>query len=107
MNKPENRAREFVSFGGIGSASALAKFYAMLANDGEINDRKFFTSNTIKLMATIISDGLDRVFEIPMAFSAGLMKDAPGAERKLYGPSSNAFGHPGAGGSHTFAEPEY
>src|SRR5204863_845723 len=47
MNKPENRAREFVSFGGIGSASALAKFYAMLANDGEINDRKFFTSNTI------------------------------------------------------------
>src|SRR5438045_1887780 len=106
MNKPENRAREFVSFGGIGSASALAKFYAMLANDGEINDRKFFTSNTIKLMATIISDGLDRVFEIPMAFSAGLMKDAPGAERKLYGPSSNAFGHPGAGGSHAFADPE-
>src|SRR5213080_1099105 len=106
MNKPENRAREFVSFGGIGSASALAKFYAMLANDGEINDRKFFTSNTIKLMATIISDGLDRVFEIPMAFSAGLMKDAAGPARKLFGPSSNVFGHPGAGGSHAFADPE-
>src|SRR5438874_12392602 len=106
MNKPENRAREFVSFGGIGSASALAKFYAMLANDGEINGRKFCTSNTIKLMTTIISDGLDRVFEIPTAFSAGLMKDAPGAERKLFGPSSNAFGHPGAGGSHAFADPE-
>jgi hypothetical protein len=41
MNKPENRAREFVSFGGIGSASALAKFYAMLANDGEINGGNF------------------------------------------------------------------
>ena len=106
MNKPENRAREFVSFGGIGSASALAKFYAMLANDGEINDRKFFTSDTIKLMATTISDGLDRVFEIPIAFSAGLMKDAAGVERKIFGPSSNAFGHPGAGGSHAFADPE-
>jgi len=106
MNKPENRAREFVSFGGIGSASALAKFYAMLANGGEINGRKFFTSDTLKLMATTISDGLDRVFEIPTAFSAGLMKDATGAERKLFGPSRNAFGHPGAGGSHAFADPE-
>jgi CubicO group peptidase (beta-lactamase class C family) len=106
MNKPENRAREFVSFGGIGSASALAKFYAMLANSGEINGRKFFTSDTLKLMTTTISDGLDRVFEIPTAFSAGLMKDATGAERKLFGPSSRAFGHPGAGGSHAFADPE-
>jgi CubicO group peptidase (beta-lactamase class C family) len=106
MNKPENRAREFVSFGGIGSASALAKFYAMLANGGEINGRKFFTSDTIKLMTTTTSDGLDRVFEIPTAFSAGLMKDAAGAERRLFGPSGNAFGHPGAGGSHAFADPE-
>jgi CubicO group peptidase (beta-lactamase class C family) len=106
MNNPENRAREFVSFGGIGSASALAKFYAMLANAGEINGRKFFTSDTIELMTTTISDGLDRVFEIPTAFSAGLMKDAADAERKLFGPSTNAFGHPGAGGSHTFADPE-
>jgi CubicO group peptidase (beta-lactamase class C family) len=106
MNKPENREREFVSFGGIGSASALAKFYAMLANDGEINDRKFFASDTLKLMATTISDGLDRVFEIPTAFSAGLMKDAAGLDRKRFGPSSRAFGHPGAGGSHAFADPE-
>src|SRR5437660_2666103 len=106
MNKPENRAREFVSFGGIGSASALSKFYAMLANGGEINDRKFFKSDTIKLMATTISDGLDRVFEIPIAFSAGLMKDAAGVERKVFGPSSLAFGHPGAGGSQALADPE-
>jgi len=106
MNKPENRAREFVSFGGIGSASALAKFYAMLANGGEINDRKFFTSDTIKLMTTTISDGLDRVFEIPTAFSAGLMKDAAKTERKLFGPSTDAFGHPGAGGSQAFADLE-
>jgi CubicO group peptidase (beta-lactamase class C family) len=106
MNKPENRAREFVSFGGIGNASALAKFYAMLANGGEITGRKFFTSDILRLMTTTMSNGLDRVFEIPTAFSAGLMKDAAGAEQKLFGPSSNAFGHPGAGGSHAFADPE-
>ena len=106
MNKPENRARDFVSFGGIGSASALAKFYAMLANGSKIDGRKFFTSDTFKLMTTTISDGLDRVFEIQTAFSAGFMKNAAKTERKLFGPSSNAFGHPGAGGSHAFADPE-
>jgi CubicO group peptidase (beta-lactamase class C family) len=106
MNKPENRAREFVSFGGIGSAFALARFYAMLANGGEIDGRKLFTSDTIKLMTTTISDGPDRVFEIPTAFSAGLMKDAAKMDRKLFGPATNAFGHPGAGGSHAFADPD-
>ncbi len=106
MNKPENRARDFVSFGGIGSASALAKFYAMLANGSKIDGRKFFTSDTFKLMTTTISDGLDRVFEIQTAFSAGFMKNAAKTERKFFGPSSNAFGHPGAGGSHAFADPE-
>ena len=106
MNKPENRAREFVSFGGIGSATALAKFYAMLANGGQIDGRKFFGDDALKLMTTTVSDGLDRVFEIPTAFSAGLMKDAAKAERNLFGPSANAFGHPGAGGSHAFADSE-
>ena len=106
MNKPANRARDFVSFGGIGSASALAKFYAMLANGGEIGGRRFFGDESINLMTTTISDGLDRVFEIPTAFSAGFMKDSASAGRKIFGPSTNAFGHPGAGGSHAFADPE-
>jgi CubicO group peptidase (beta-lactamase class C family) len=106
MNKPENRAREFVSFGGIGSASALAKFYAMLANGGEIGGREFFNNETIKLMTTTMTDGVDRVFEIPTSFSAGLMKDSAALRRKIFGPAAAAFGHPGAGGSHAFADPE-
>src|SRR5689334_758926 len=106
MNKPANRSRDFVSFGGIGNASALAKFYAMLANGGEIGGHRFFGTDTIKLMTTTISDGLDRVFEIPTAFSAGFMKDSASTHRKIFGPSANAFGHPGAGGSHAFADLE-
>jgi CubicO group peptidase (beta-lactamase class C family) len=106
MNKPANRARDFVSFGGIGCASALAKFYAMLANGGEIGGRRFFGNASIKLMTTTISEGVDRVFEIPTAFSAGFMKDSASVRRKIFGPSSKAFGHPGAGGSHAFADSE-
>lgn len=106
MNTPENRAHAFVSFGGIGSAASLAKFYAMLANGGELAGRRFFSRPTIAQMTTTLAAGVDRVFEIPTAFSAGFMKDAPGTERRIFGPASLAFGHPGAGGSHAFADPE-
>ena len=65
-----------------------------------------------------LSDGIDRVFQIPTAFSAGFMKDSRRtrenltalsnqvSERPIFGNSMEAFGHPGAGGSHAFADPE-
>ncbi|HEY2614403.1 MAG TPA: serine hydrolase domain-containing protein, partial [Chthoniobacterales bacterium] len=106
MNSRENRALPLVSFGGIGSASSLAKFYALLANGGECNGRRVFKSETIAQMTTILSSGIDRVFQIPTAFSAGFMKDPPENQPKIFGPSPLAFGHPGAGGSHAFADPE-
>ena len=57
-------------------------------------------------MKTTLSDGIDRVFQIPTAFSAGFMKDSEKSARKIFGQSASAFGHPGAGGSHAFADPE-
>jgi CubicO group peptidase (beta-lactamase class C family) len=106
INTPAIRAQPIVSFGGIGSASALAKFYSMLANDGKLGEQTFFSEETIAWMTTTLSDGMDRVFQIPTAFSAGFMKDPRNAVRRMFGPSPNAFGHPGAGGSHAFADPE-
>jgi CubicO group peptidase (beta-lactamase class C family) len=107
MNSRENRARPIVSFGGIGSTTSLAKFYAMLANGGELDGRRFFAPETIAQMTTPLASGIDRVFQIPTAFSAGFMKDPPDATRRMFGPSPLAFGHPGAGGSHAFADPEH
>jgi CubicO group peptidase (beta-lactamase class C family) len=106
MNAPDVRGLSFVSFGGIGSASSLAKFYAMLSNRGEIDGRSFFNEKTLGWMTTTVTAGLDLVFQIPTAFSAGFMKDPPQTSRRIFGPSSLAFGHPGAGGSHGFADPE-
>jgi CubicO group peptidase (beta-lactamase class C family) len=106
MNDPDIRAQPNVSFGGIGSASALAKFYSMLANGGRLNGETFFSQQTLARMTTTLSDGCDRVFQIPTAFSAGFMKDSRDAARKMFGPSATSFGHPGAGGSHAFADPE-
>jgi CubicO group peptidase (beta-lactamase class C family) len=106
MNDPDIRAQPNVSFGGIGSPSALAKFYSMLANGGKLNGQTFFSQETMARMTTTLSDGFDRVFQIPTAFSAGFMKDSRHAARKMFGASATSFGHPGAGGSHTFADPE-
>src|SRR5436305_87113 len=106
MNDPQMRAQPNVSFGGIGSASTLAKFYSILANGGEFNGQIFFSPETIERMTTTLSDGPDRVFQIPTAFSAGFMKDSRDSARRLFGPSARSFGHPGAGGSHAFADPE-
>src|SRR5439155_6170599 len=41
MNTPEARTASFPAFGGIGTAAALAKFYAMLANGGELDGHCF------------------------------------------------------------------
>jgi hypothetical protein len=71
MNDPHIRAQPNVSFGGIGSASALAKFYSMLANGGELNGRFSFHQKH----RTDDNDIIGRCrpcFQIPTAFSAGL-----------------------------------
>ncbi len=61
-------------------------------------------------MATTLSQGHDRVLLMETAFSAGFMRDPVDASgrktRTIFGPSLRAFGHPGAGGSHAFADPE-
>src|SRR5215831_12956203 len=106
MNDPHIRAQPIVSFGGIGSASALAKFYSMLANGGKFEGQTFFSEKTIAWMTTTIEDGMDSVFQIPTAFSAGFMKDSRLTAKKMFGPPRTSFGHPGAGGSHAFADPE-
>ncbi len=110
LNTPEARAASFPGFGGIGTAHALGKFYAMLASGGSLEGRRFFEPWTLDWMTTTLTQGDDRVLHMETAFSAGFMRDPVGAdgnkERQHFGPSLRAFGHPGAGGSMAFADPE-
>jgi CubicO group peptidase (beta-lactamase class C family) len=109
MNKPEALTTGFPGFGGVGTAHGLAKFYAMLARGGEWDGRRYFDSPTLDWMSTTIDQGPDRVLLIDTAFSCGFMRDPINPEghklRATFGPSLHAFGHPGAGGSHAFADP--
>jgi CubicO group peptidase (beta-lactamase class C family) len=110
MNTPAVRAAAIPSLGGIGSASARAKFYAMLAAGGVWEGRHYFGRHTLEHMTRTLSQGHDKVLRLETAFSAGFMRDpVDGEGRKLratFGPSPRAFGHPGAGGSLAFADPD-
>jgi CubicO group peptidase (beta-lactamase class C family) len=110
MNAPAVRSASLPSLGGIGSASALSKFYAMLAAGGEFEGRRYFSEQAMAWMTTPLAQGLDRTLQTETAFSAGFMLDPVDAEgrkkRTTFGPSVTAFGHPGAGGSLAFADPE-
>lgn len=110
MNTPEARRVSIPSFSGIGAARALGKFYAMLANGGQLDGQTFFSPAVSYGMTEILTTGLDRILCLQTAFSAGFMQDPldTGGQkmRRVYGPSLCAFGQPGAGGSHAFADPE-
>ena len=109
MNKPEVLTASFPGFGGVGTARGLAKFYAMLANRGVLDGRSFFDTRILDWMTTTLTQGHDRVLLMETAFSAGFMRDPFDGNcektRALFGPSLSAFGQPGAGGSHAFADP--
>jgi CubicO group peptidase (beta-lactamase class C family) len=110
LNTEEARTASFPGFGGIGTAHALGKFYAMLACDGALDGRTYFQPETLRWMSQTLCQGDDKVLLTDTAFSAGFMRDPVNAygqkSRQIFGPSHQAFGHPGAGGSHAFADME-
>lgn len=106
MNEPKAWASGLPAMGGVGTASALAKFYqaAIGAIPGPLADA------VKSALANIRISGDDRVLIQPTAFSCGCQLDPLDSSgrkiRELYGPSVHAFGHPGAGGSHALGDPE-
>jgi CubicO group peptidase (beta-lactamase class C family) len=110
LNQPEALTAGFPGFGGVGTASGLAKFYAMLASGGVFESHRFFDSLALGWMSETLTQGFDRVLHLETAFSCGFMRDPVDEHgrkmRTTFGPSLRAFGHPGAGGSHAFADPE-
>ncbi len=110
MNTPAAHRASLPSLGGIGTARALGKFYAMLANGGRLAGQTFFAPSAFAAMRTPLTTGADLVLCLETAFTAGFMQDPlrPGSQklRTRFGPSPSAFGQPGAGGGHAFADPE-
>ncbi|MGD7654127.1 MAG: serine hydrolase domain-containing protein [Verrucomicrobiales bacterium] len=106
MNEPQAWTAALPAMGGIGTASALAKFYQAVIGGIESP----LSAKVRRALAEPQSSAEDRVLLRPTVFTCGAQRDPLGADggklRTLYGPSISAFGHPGAGGSHAMGDPE-
>jgi CubicO group peptidase (beta-lactamase class C family) len=103
LDSSEFRAVELPASNGIGEARAIARAYGVMATGGvELG----ITSETMRALtapARVPSRGShDEILKVDTAFSLGFLR--PCAWSRFGGPS--AFGTPGAGGSHGFADPE-
>jgi CubicO group peptidase (beta-lactamase class C family) len=109
MNQPDTLARGYASMGGVGSARALAAFYAMLGNGGKWHGETIVGQSVLQALQTTFSQQEDAVLCAPIAFGAGMMRDPLDESgekvRSIFGSGTGSFGHPGAGGSLAFTDP--
>ncbi len=103
VNTREWRAAELPAANGHTNARALARIYGALANDGEIDGFRVLDPHSIAQCHAEQSYGPDAVLFISTRMSLGFMMSQPEAP---FGPNPRAFGHPGAGGSLGFADPD-
>ncbi|OLU23139.1 EstA family serine hydrolase [Pseudomonas sp. PA15(2017)] len=99
-NKPEWRRMQQPAANGHGNARSLAGFYSGLL-DGSLLDSELLAELTREHSA-----GEDRTLLTPTRFGLGCMLDQPAVANATYGMGPSAFGHPGAGGTTGFADPE-
>ena len=89
---------------GIGQVRDIARAYSALATGGTEMGVSPETMAELTAPASPPSKGWhDEVLKVPTAFSLGYVKPS-GLFR--FGSSERAFGHPGAGGSFAFADPD-
>lgn len=100
-NTRELRAIELPSSNGVGNARAVARLYAHLVGDG-VDGRRILSPATVERATQVRSRGADRVILVDTAFGLGFM--LPPALPTPVGPRS--FGHGGAGGSASWADPD-
>jgi CubicO group peptidase (beta-lactamase class C family) len=110
MMKPEYgansriwRGAELPAANGHSTARALARLYGALARGGEVDGVQVLIPSGIARCYDEQSYGPDEVLLLSTRFSLGFMMSQPGA---ALGPNPHSFGHPGAGGSLGFADPD-
>jgi CubicO group peptidase (beta-lactamase class C family) len=99
-NKPEWRRMQQPAANGHGNARSLAGFYSGLL-DGQLLESELLAELTREHAV-----GDDKTLLTRTRFGLGCMLDQPEVANATYGMGPRAFGHPGAGGSIGFADPE-
>ena len=108
VNRPDVRRACIPGAGGIMSARAIARHYALLAGWGELDGVRLLSPGRIEQMRRLQTDAEDLVAgrRIRKGMGYQLGGDvAAGAESEM-GRTGLEFGHTGLGGSIGFADPE-
>jgi len=105
VNNREWRAAEIPGANGHGNARALARVYGALSRGGEIDGVHVLSPAGIARCHQEQSAGPDQVLQISTRFGLGFMLSQKEREAR-FGPNPRSFGHPGAGGSVGFADPD-
>ncbi len=101
---PEYRPLEIPAGGGIGSVRSIAAIYGDLAVGGARVGLDGETAEMLSEPQPPPSGGdVDLVLKAPAAYSLGFVRPHRAFS---FGSSPRAFGHPGAGGSFAFADPD-
>jgi CubicO group peptidase (beta-lactamase class C family) len=100
-NLPEVRASQIPAANGVTNARSLAKMYAACV--GEVDGVRLLDDATVERATEERSAGRDRVLVMPTRFGLGFMLTS-GFSPLL---AERSFGHPGAGGSLGFADPDH
>jgi len=108
VNRPDVRRASIPGGGGIMSARAIARHYAMLANGGELDGVRILSPERINVIRALQTDARDEVFEGPARKGLGyfLGGETSTAGDISMGRTGREFGHGGNGGSLGFADPE-
>jgi CubicO group peptidase (beta-lactamase class C family) len=103
-NSREWRAAELAAANGHSNAHSLARIYGALANGGAIDGVRLLSREAIERARTEQVNGKDEVLPMPTRLGLGFFLPT---DEEPVGPNPRAFGHGGAGGSYSMADPEH
>ncbi len=104
VNSRAWRAAELPAVNGHGTARGLARIYGALATNGVLDGERVLSPEQIVRANREQARGIDAVLKpLHSRFGLGFMLTQPMIP---FGPNPRSFGHPGAGGSIAFADPD-
>jgi CubicO group peptidase (beta-lactamase class C family) len=102
QNCAEIREREVASFGGHGSARAMARIYAMLAGNGEIDGARLLSPAAVERLSQLVWEHDCMMTQRRLRMGYGFMHNEPNTVPM--GANMKAFGHTGTGGAFAWCD---
>lgn len=100
FNSPKVLASCIPAANGMFTARSLARLYAVMANEGEVDGVRILTRDRIRRMGEVQSTRRDKVVHLPMKWRMGYHRVFTTGPR-----TPQAFGHFGFGGSGAWCDP--